>query len=72
MEENGLGNCWDYFRCDREDREQCPAFKEKAGTHCWDAAIMETKIINSGVGTFDDLKRCWECEFYRKSKGLDT
>ena len=57
-------NCWDFFNCSQEDKQKCPAYLEGRGKDCWFVENRNTQVINSGVGTFEGTKKCWDCEFF--------
>ena len=57
-------NCWDFEKCSKEVRDNCPAYKYNSGKECWLIAGSINK--NPHCQKIKDGIECWECEWYKK------
>ena len=55
-------NCWDFWNCSHEVRDDCPAFLTYHGMDCFDFAENYCPRI---IAEFQD---CRECPWYKKIK----
>lgn len=55
-------NCWDFWDCPKEVRDECPAYKTNSGRDCYDLAAEFCPRLNT------EFKFCWECTWYKKIK----
>ncbi len=53
-------NCWDFWECPLERRNECPAYKFNAGRECYDVASNYCPRVGR------DFVNCWECPWYKK------
>jgi hypothetical protein len=58
------GNCWEYWDCPKEIRENCPAYTTDSGKDCFNLAKDFCPKLKN------DFDHCWECPWYMKLKAL--
>ena len=52
-------NCWEYWDCKKEPRDDCPAYTTNSGDECFNVATNFCTKLNK------DFKHCWECPWYK-------
>jgi hypothetical protein len=55
-------NCWEFWDCPKEERDNCPAFLTSHGMDCYDFAKNYCPKIDRG------FQHCRECPWYKKIK----
>ena len=55
-------NCWEFWDCPKDIRDQCPAFLTYHGDECYNFAENYCQRPNM------DFQRCEECPWYKKIK----
>jgi hypothetical protein len=53
-------NCWEYWDCPEEDKENCPAYTTNSGRDCF---YMAESFCPKKER---DFQYCWECPWYEK------
>lgn len=53
-------NCWEFWDCAKEIKEECPAYKADRGRECW---IFASNFCPKRK---TDYERCFECPWVRK------
>ena len=53
-------NCWDFWDCSENKRNNCLVYKKSLGRSCW---YVPSYARPSCEG---DFKHCWECPWYKK------
>ena len=56
----GKKNCWDFWKCDKETKEKCPAYKTASGDECWLVATDYCPYLKQ------KFKTCDECPWFKK------
>jgi len=59
---NGINNCWEFWNCPNEARDDCPAFLTYHGMDCYDFSENHCPKIDKG------FEHCRECPWYKKIK----
>ena len=57
----GPRNCWEFWNCPKEVRDDCPAFITFHGMNCYDFSENCPKIDKG-------FQHCRECPWYKKIK----
>ena len=52
-------NCWEFWNCRKEARDECPAFLTYHGMDCFDFAENYCPRIKN------DFQHCFECPWYK-------
>ena len=52
-------NCWEFWDCPGEVKDNCPAYKTNSGRDCYDLATEFCPRLKN------DFKFCWECPWYK-------
>ncbi len=56
-------NCWDFIKCNKEDRENCPAFTQSTSNKCW--LVAGTLCGSEAKGMMaKKVHNCKKCDFY--------
>lgn len=58
-------NCWEYWNCEKEAREECLVFHNSFGKECW----LMTEICRkheSSPKFKKKLKDCFDCSWFKK------
>jgi len=55
-------NCWEFWKCPSEAKEECSVFRKHLGRSCW--------YVPSGFryAIKGDFKYCEDCPWYKKNK----
>jgi len=56
----GIENCWEFWDCPVEVRDECLAYNTKSGRDCFNFTSDFSPKLKS---TFE---HCWECPWYKK------
>jgi hypothetical protein len=59
---NGINNCWEFWNCPNEVRDDCPAFLTYHGKDCFDFAGNYCQRKDSG------FQHCRDCPWYKNIK----
>lgn len=60
MNKEEAKNCWEFWNCPPEIRENCPAYQTNSGQECW----LVAKDFCPRRKT--KYKHCWECPWFQK------
>jgi hypothetical protein len=52
-------DCWDFWQCGEEQKEECRVYRKKLGRTCWYVPLAFR------AETARDFNSCWECSWYR-------
>jgi hypothetical protein len=65
MEEKEAQACWDFWKCEINDKNECPAYKSDSGDSCW--FVAGSKAGNPYCTKLKDMfKTCDECSWFIK------
>jgi len=53
-------NCWDFWDCPENKRNDCLVYKKGLGRACWYVPSYARAKVKR------DFKHCWECSWYSK------
>ncbi len=56
-------NCWDFWDCPKEVRDECPAYKTNSGRECFFVAENFCPRLRK-----KEVEHCWQCPWYQKIK----
>ncbi|MBN2483341.1 MAG: hypothetical protein JXD21_03985 [Candidatus Omnitrophica bacterium] len=57
-------NCWEFWGCQPESRDDCPVYQTNSGRICW-------QVPHHGDGLFRKrIEQCALCDWYKKMNGL--
>jgi len=52
-------NCWELWKCPKETREDCFAYKRNLGRMCWTISYSIDSALEK------DFQKCLECLWYK-------
>jgi len=55
-------NCWDFWKCNKKTKENCPAYKTESGEECWLVAAEYCPILKA-----KGFEKCTECPWFKKN-----
>ncbi len=58
-------NCWEFWNCPKEIRENCLAYKLNAGKECWCFA-EDFKPSPLCPKVQHNFEHCWDCPWFKK------
>ena len=53
-------NCWEFWNCPQETKENCLVYIRNLGKSCWTAPYSCSGSIKK------DFQKCLECQWYKK------
>ena len=56
-------NCWEFWDCSKDAKEQCPVFTEKAGKECW--MYTDNLKVFSWAIPKKHFVTCLNCPWYK-------
>ena len=61
-------NCWEFWNCPKEVRDQCEAYTSNCGRECWMVVGHIVTKFKKCPKLSNVYKNCTECPWYKKLK----
>jgi hypothetical protein len=58
-------NCWEYWDCQKEIKDNCPAYVTDFGRECFNIAA------DYCLRVMKELNNCWDCPFFENLIGKE-
>ena len=59
-------NCWDFWKCPVDRKENCHAYKADLGDKCWIVVGHPVGLSNKCPKLINNFKSCFECPWFKK------
>jgi len=66
MDKKEPQNCWEFWNCDINIREECPAYTSNSGKECWRVAGHFVTKTKKCPKIMHEFKTCFECPWFKK------
>ena len=59
-------NCWEFWNCSKDVRDQCAAYTSDFGKECWMVAGHIATKLQKCPKILNEFKNCLECPWFKK------